>query len=224
MIMPFSSAAFRLLCSYHVSPTLSLHVVHGSVLEFAHKTGAIVNAANEECLGGGGVDGAITEAGGSSLAQDRLALPRVKNEDGYAVRCPTGNAVITGPGEYGDLQTPYVIHAVGPKYFEYEDPQEGHKLLRSAYQHALLRAEENHLTDVAFALLSSGVYRGDCSLETVLKQAVLSIQSYPVTPTTTFNNVYLCAFNHRECTKLKTVCQDILGDPFFSVPPTQEEE
>jgi len=64
-----------------------------------------VNAANEECLGGGGVDGAITEAGGPRLAKDRLVLPIVS----AGIRCPTGGVVITGPNRYGTLRIDQII-------------------------------------------------------------------------------------------------------------------
>src|SRR5690349_21302907 len=68
---------------------------------------AIVNAANEALLGGGGVDGAIHDAAGPSLLAACRALPEVKP----GVRCPTGEARIT-PGF--DLPARHVIHVVGP--------------------------------------------------------------------------------------------------------------
>src|SRR3954466_4828456 len=66
---------------------------------------AIVNAANSQLAGGGGVDGAIHRRGGPSIMQETAE----RNPDG----CPTGSAVITGAG---NLPAKYVIHAVGPFY------------------------------------------------------------------------------------------------------------
>ena len=65
----------------------------GSVVEYTGT--AIVNAANEGCLGGGGVDGAITAAGGEALHAAREALPVL---DG-GIRCPTGQSKLTTAGE-----------------------------------------------------------------------------------------------------------------------------
>src|ERR1700726_2006450 len=68
---------------------------------------AIVNAANEELAGGGGVDGAIHRAGGSSIMRE---LDTIRQETGG---CPTGSAVVT---KGGSLPSQYVFHAVGPVY------------------------------------------------------------------------------------------------------------
>merc|ERR1719193_167112 len=81
----------------------------GSVVNFAGN--AIVNAANQGCLGGGGVDGAISSAGGRALYEARSKLPLVDGKG--AVRCPTGEARLTIGG---NLKANYCIHAVGPNY------------------------------------------------------------------------------------------------------------
>lgn len=70
--------------------------------EYTEKS-AIANAANEGCIGGGGVDGAINEAGGNTLVKDRLLLPLIKfdgNEKINEKRCLIGDAKITGPRKY----------------------------------------------------------------------------------------------------------------------------
>ncbi len=91
----------------------------GSVVGFLGD--AIVNAANEGCLGGGGVDGAITKAGGKPLAAARLALPIIGyrgRRSASAVRCLAGDAVATVGGH---LSAKWCIHAVGPIFDGDED-------------------------------------------------------------------------------------------------------
>ena len=184
----------------------NLCVVRGSVVDFVSPiSGAIGNAANEQCLGGGGVDGAITAAGGIDLARDRLALP-CQNGD---IRCPTGSAVITGPGNYGDLQVPFVLHAVGPNYNFYDNFQVPDELLRSAYTSSLDRCHENGITDVAFALLSAGVFRGRREVKDVLRIGVAAIRDWSlVAPTSCkLNTITLCGFSEQETTLLLKICE-----------------
>jgi O-acetyl-ADP-ribose deacetylase (regulator of RNase III) len=163
---------------------------------------AIVNAANEACLGGGGVDGAITQAGGPNLAKDRKALPKR-----MGVRCFTGDAKLTGPGDYGTLAVPYVIHAVGPNYMTCSSLEKGDKLLRSAYEASLKRAQEAKLEAVAFCLLSAGVYRGTQSVTNVLGIAVTTIQKWvQLQKDVSLTHVFLCGFSPKETDTLVEIC------------------
>jgi O-acetyl-ADP-ribose deacetylase len=108
---------------------------------------AIVNAANEMMLGGGGVDGAIHRAAGPALLAECREVPT-----NNGIRCPTGEARITGAG---DLPARHVIHTVGPVYREVSNPGE---LLASAYRSSLQLALANDCKSVAFPAISCGVF------------------------------------------------------------------
>ena len=108
---------------------------------------AIVNAANPEMLGGGGVDGAIHRAAGPKLREECLKVKAVNG-----IRCPVGEARITPAG---NLAARYVIHTVGPIYRQESNPK---ALLESAYVNSLCLAIENRCKTVAFPAISCGVY------------------------------------------------------------------
>ena len=109
---------------------------------------AIVNAANERMLGGGGVDGAIHRAAGPELLEACRRIPEVRP----GVRCPTGEARVT-PGFR--LAARKVIHTVGPVY---GGIPEDARLLASAYRSSLEIAVENGLQSIAFPAISCGAY------------------------------------------------------------------
>ncbi len=111
---------------------------------------AIVNAANETLLGGGGVDGAIHRAAGKGLLANCRAIPEVRPR----VRCPTGEARIT-PGF--DLPARHVIHTVGPVW-EGGDAGEP-ELLASCYRSVFALCRAHGIGSVALPAISCGVFR-----------------------------------------------------------------
>lgn len=107
------------------------------------ETDAIVNAANTNLAGGGGVDGAIHRAGGPAIMEECRRIGG----------CPTGSAVMTTGGS---LKARYVIHTVGPIY---RDGSHGEPdLLMSAYRSSLDLALKKGLKSISFPSISTGAY------------------------------------------------------------------
>lgn len=124
--------------------SVKIRLLQGDITKI--RADAVVNAANSGLIGGGGVDGAIHRAGGSSIMEE---LDRIRPKGG----CPTGSALITGAGK---LPAKYVIHAVGPVWRGGNSGEAG--LLASAYRTSLKLASEKGARTVSFSSISTGVY------------------------------------------------------------------
>jgi O-acetyl-ADP-ribose deacetylase (regulator of RNase III) len=122
-----------------------IQVIQGDITR--QKVDAIVNAANETLLGGGGVDGAIHSSAGREL---ELACRKIYEEKGG---CKTGEAVITTGG---NLPAKFVIHTVGPVWRG--GKQRERELLSRAYSSSLRLAAENGIKTIAFPNISTGIY------------------------------------------------------------------
>ena len=136
-----------------------MEIVEGDITQL--EVDAIVNAAKESLLGGGGVDGAIHEAAGPELLIECRALRG----------CPTGEARLTNGY---NLPAPYIIHTVGPVWNGGDADED--KLLANCYKRSLGLTVGNNLSSIAFPAISTGVYH--FPLERAAKIAVETVAEF----------------------------------------------
>lgn len=154
----------------------NIEIIKGNIINM--EVDAIVNAANNSLLGGGGVDRAIHQAAGEKL------LEECKTLNG----CKDGEAKITNGY---NLKAKYVIHTVAPKWYDFRVKNK-EELLEKCYSNSYKIAKENNIKTIAFPCLGMGVYA--CPLEIgtriAIKEAIKNRFS--------FFKIYLVCFNDKE--------------------------
>ena len=193
---PTRGSDLQIIAEYDLQNGGKISIALGDICTY--EGGAIVNAANRGCQGGGGVDGAITRAGGDELRKLRRRLP--KPFPGVDDRCETGDAVRTTAAEgtsLGRLNVKTVIHAVGPDYGEKGmSHAESDGLLRKAYGAAIREAGAAKVESVAFPLISAKIFRGNRDLAGLLELSLDALVT--AADASSLKEVVLVAFSSRE--------------------------
>lgn len=152
-------------------PGSKIEIIQGDITKL--DVDAIVNAANNSLLGGGGVDGAIHMAAGPQLVEECAKLNG----------CHTGDAKIT---KGYNLPARHVIHTVGPVWFggTENEPEK----LANCYRKSMQIANENHIQTIAFPAISTGVYGypKNPAAQIAINQIVEYLEKYPDIKKVTF--------------------------------------
>ena len=165
-----------------------IKIFEGDIVKM--KVDAIVNAANNLLLGGGGVDGAIHRAAGPKL------LEECKNLNG----CPTGEAKITS-GYL--LPAKYIIHTVGPVWQGGKKGED--ELLASCYSKSLELAKEQEVKTIAFPAISTGAY--GFPSERAARIAVSQVKEF-LQENELPETVFLVCYNKNTCKIVKSILDE----------------
>src|SRR5712691_3921195 len=172
------------LCATSEGNQLMQTIINGIAVELikgditAQEVDAIVNAANSGLILGAGVAGAIARKGG----------PSIQAECDKIGHCDVGSAVITGGG---NLPATHVIHAVGPRMGEGNEPGK----LAGATRTSLQLAERNRLESIAFPAISTGVF--GYPLESCAQIMLRTIIDYTFEDLMSLQDIIICLYDDR---------------------------
>lgn len=155
------------------------------------KVDAIVNAANNALMGGGGVDWAIHKAAGNELLEECRALKG----------CETGQSKIT---KGYNLPAKFIIHTVGPVWNNGTENEE--ELLRSCYLTSLQLANDHHVKTIAFPSISTGAYRFPFDkAATIAYQTIVNYLNH----NTLIEKVYLVCYSDKDVEQYNRAIQKL---------------
>ena len=152
---------------------MEIHVIEADITTLGNKVDAIVNAANESLLGGGGVDGSIHRAAGPKLLEECRTLGG----------CNPGEAKAT---KGYNLGCKYIIHTVGPRYCSSPNPEE---ILKNCYRNCLILADQLSLESIIFPSISTGAFR--YPIEDAAKVCASVLLTYKPK---TIKHIYMCIY------------------------------
>lgn len=156
---------------------MDIEVIYADITKIGKMVDAIVNAANETLLGGGGVDGAIHRAAGPKLLEECRTLGG----------CKPGEAKAT---KAYNLNNKYIIHTVGPRYWSDPNPA---KTLYDCYINSLKLADSLGLESIAFPSISTGAF--GYPIEEAARVCADALFSYQPK---TLKRVYMCIYPNRD--------------------------
>ncbi len=156
---------------------MDIEVIYADITKIGKMVDAIVNAANETLLGGGGVDGAIHRAAGPQLLEECRTLGG----------CKPGEAKAT---KAYNLDNKFIIHTVGPRYWSDSNPA---KTLYDCYINSLKLADSLNLESIAFPSISTGAF--GYPIEDASKVCAKALFSYQPK---TLKRVYMCIYPNRD--------------------------
>jgi len=178
---------------FPLGPACALVLERGDITRAA--ADAIVNAANERMLGGGGVDGAIHRAAGPGLLAECRGLGGAR----------PGEAKITGGHQ---LKARHVIHTVGPVWHGGRENEDA--TLASCYRESLRLAEAHGLRSIAFPAVSTGVYR--FPLERATRIAIREARQH-LEASGAITRLVFCCFSERDLEVYDAVARELLAEP-----------